>query len=267
MNRLISVLQLILAPTRELAQQIVKDVEALSRFMDVKVHGCIGGTSTREDVQILSKGVHVVVGTPGRVHDMIQRRALDMSAMRMFTLDEADEMLGRGFKEQIYDIFKFLPERVQVTLFSATLPLEVLDVTDKFMRDPVRILVKRELLTLAGIKQFYIAMEQEEWKLDTLCDLYETINITQSVIFCNTRRKVRSGSIWVLFGFCSALFYLAALGCLPFLLCTFGICVCGQSMGESFSKLVVFCCFAPFFLADANFCHCCVACTGGQAVR
>ena len=123
---------------------------------------------------------------------MIQRRALNLSAMRMFTLDEADEMLGRGFKEQIYEIFKFLPERVQVTIFSATLPLEVLDVTDKFMRDPVRILVKREELTLAGLKQFYIALEHEEWKLDTLCDLYDTINITQSVIFCNTRRKVRS---------------------------------------------------------------------------
>jgi translation initiation factor 4A len=126
---------------------------------------------------------------------MIQRRALNLSAMRMFTLDEADEMLGRGFKEQIYEIFKFLPERVQVTIFSATLPLEVLDVTDKFMRDPVRILVKREELTLAGLKQFYIALEHEEWKLDTLCDLYDTINITQSVIFCNTRRKVRSRSI------------------------------------------------------------------------
>ncbi len=187
---LISVLQLILAPARELAQQIVKEVQDLSQFMDVKVHGCIGGNSTRDDIQILRKGVHVVVGTPGRVHGMIQRWALDMSAMRIFTLDEADKMLGLGFKEQIYDIFKFLPEAVQVTIFSATLPLEVLDVTGQFMCDPVRILVKREQLTLAGIKQFYIAVEREEWKLETLCDLYETINITQSVIFCNTRKKV-----------------------------------------------------------------------------
>ena len=168
----------------------MKEIEALSQFMDVKVHGCIGGNSTRDDIQILRKGVHVIVGTPGRVHDMIQRRALDISAMRIFTLDEADKMLGLGVKEQIYDIFKFLPEAVQVTIFSATLPLEVLDVTGQFMRDPVRILVKREQLTLAGIKQFYIAVEREEWKLETLCDLYETINITQSVIFCNTRKKV-----------------------------------------------------------------------------
>ena len=127
-----------------------------------------------------------------------------------------------GFKEQIYGIFKFLPEAVQVTIFSAPLPLEVLNVTGQFMRDPVRILVKREQLTLDGIKQFYIAVEREEWKLDTLCDIYDTISITQAVIFCNTRRKVRSGWSW----FCSVSALLcstsavppsAASGCLPFL--------------------------------------------------
>merc|ERR1719424_2373394 len=110
--------------------------------------------------------------------------------MKQFFLDEADEMLSRGFKEQIYDIFKFLPEQVQVCLFSATMPLEVLEVTSSFMRDPVRILVKKDELTLEGIKQFYIAVEKEEWKLDTLCDLYETLTITQAIIYCNTRRKV-----------------------------------------------------------------------------
>ena len=91
---------------------------------------------------------------------------------------------------QIYDIFKFLPESVQVCLFSATMPLDVLEVTQRFMRDPVRILVKKDELTLEGIKQFYIAVEREEWKLDTLCDLYETLTITQAIIYCNTRRKV-----------------------------------------------------------------------------
>merc|ERR1711906_26048 len=101
-----------------------------------------------------------------------------------------DEMLSRGFKEQIYDIFKFLPEQVQVFLFSATMPLDVLEVTQRFMREPVRILVKKDELTLEGIKQFYIAVDREEWKLDTLCDLYETLTITQAIIYCNTRRKV-----------------------------------------------------------------------------
>jgi len=181
---------LILAPTRELAQQIQKVVIALGDYMDLQVHACVGGTAVRDDIRTLQGGVHVVVGTPGRVYDMINRRALRLDSIRQFFLDEADEMLSRGFKDQIYDIFKFLPETVQVCLFSATMPLDVLEVTQRFMREPVRILVKKDELTLEGIKQFYIAVEKEEWKLDTLCDLYETLTITQAIIYCNTRRKV-----------------------------------------------------------------------------
>ncbi|EWC48077.1 ATP-dependent RNA helicase eIF4A [Drechslerella stenobrocha 248] len=180
----------ILAPTRELAQQIQKVVIALGDFMEVETHACIGGTSVREDMSDLAKGPHVVVGTPGRVHDMIQRRALRTEHIKMFILDEADEMLSRGFTEQIYDIFQLLPQSTQVVLLSATMPQDVLEVTTKFMRDPVRILVKKDELTLEGIKQFYIAVEKEDWKLDTLSDLYETVTITQAVIFCNTRKKV-----------------------------------------------------------------------------
>jgi translation initiation factor 4A len=138
----------------------------------------------------LQDGVHVVVGTPGRVYDMINRRALLLNHVQLFVLDEADEMLSRGFKDQIHDVFKFLPETVQCAIFSATMPLDVLEVTQKFMRDPVRILVKRDELTLEGIKQFFIAIEREDWKLDTLCDLYETLTITQAIIYCNTRRRV-----------------------------------------------------------------------------
>jgi len=181
---------LILAPTRELAQQIQKVVIALGDYMELQVHACVGGAAVRDDIRTLQGGVHVVVGTPGRVYDMINRRALRLDSIRQFFLDEADEMLSRGFKDQIYDIFKFLPESVQVCLFSATMPLDVLEVTQRFMRDPVRILVKKDELTLEGIKQFYIAVEREEWKLDTLCDLYETLTITQAIIYCNTRRKV-----------------------------------------------------------------------------
>merc|ERR1711935_1202682 len=181
---------LILAPTRELACQIQKVVLALGDYMDIKVHACVGGTAVRDDIRTLQQGVHVVVGTPGRVNDMITRRALRLESMKQFFLDEADEMLSRGFKEQIYDIFKFLPEQVQVCLFSATMPLDVLEVTDRFMREPIRILVKKDELTLEGIKQFYIAVDREEWKLETLCDLYETLTITQAIIYCNTRRKV-----------------------------------------------------------------------------
>merc|ERR1712100_993480 len=173
---------LILAPTRELACQIQKVVLALGDYMDIKVHGCVGGTAVRDDIRTLQQGVHVVVGTPGRVFDMINRRALRLNDVRLFALDEADEMLSRGFKDQIYEIFKFLPEQVRVALFSATMPLEVLEITSRFMQEPIRILVKKDELTLEGIKQFYIAVEREEWKLDTLCDLYETLTITQAII-------------------------------------------------------------------------------------
>jgi len=181
---------LILAPTRELAQQIQKVVVALSDYMKAECMACIGGTLVQQDIRKLEGGVHIVVGTPGRVYDMINRRALGVQSMRQFVLDEADEMLSRGFKDQIYDIFRLLPASTQVILLSATMPMEVLEVTKRFMRDPIRILVKKEELTLEGIKQFYIAVDREEWKLDTLVDLYETLTITQAVIFCNTRRKV-----------------------------------------------------------------------------
>lgn len=181
---------LILAPTRELAQQIQKVVIALGDYMQAQCHACIGGTNVRDDIHRLSTGVHVVVGTPGRVFDMINRRALNIRYIKMFVLDEADEMLSRGFKDQIYDVFRTLNENIQVILLSATMPVDVLDVTKRFMREPIRILVKKEELTLEGIRQFYIEVEREEWKLDTLCDLYETLTITQAVIFCNTRRKV-----------------------------------------------------------------------------
>lgn len=181
---------LILAPTRELAQQIQKVVIALGDYMNAQCHACIGGTNVREDIRKLEKGIHTVVGTPGRVFDMISRKALRTNSIRIFVLDEADEMLSRGFKDQIYDVFRTLNSNIQVILLSATMPSDVLDVTKCFMRNPIRILVKKEELTLEGIKQFYVAVDREEWKLDTLCDLYETLTITQAVIFCNTRRKV-----------------------------------------------------------------------------
>jgi translation initiation factor 4A len=181
---------LILAPTRELAQQIQKVVLALGDYMGISCHACIGGTNVRDDMKRLEAGVQIVVGTPGRVYDMLNRSALRSKSIKMFVLDEADEMLSRGFKEQIYDVFTTMPQNIQVILLSATMPSDVLEVTTKFMNDPIKILVKKEELTLEGIRQFYVTVEREEWKLDTLCDLYETLTITQAVIFSNTRRKV-----------------------------------------------------------------------------
>jgi ATP-dependent RNA helicase len=182
---------LILSPTRELAEQTQKVVQALGDFMNVRCHACIGGKSLGLDLKELEKGgVQVVSGTPGRVFDLIRRNALQTEKLKAMILDEADEMLNRGFKAQIYDIYRFLPASTQVVLMSATLPATVLDMTRKFMNDPVRILVKRDELTLEGIKQFFISVEKEEWKFETLCDLYDNLTITQAVIFCNTKQKV-----------------------------------------------------------------------------
>lgn len=181
---------LILSPTRELALQIQKVVLALGDYMSVQCHACIGGTSIGEDIRKLNDGQQIVSGTPGRVFDMIKRRNLRTRNIKMMILDEADEMLNQGFKEQIYDVYRYLPPATQVVLLSATLPHEILEMTQKFMTDPIRILVKRDELTLEGIKQFFVAVEREEWKFDTLCDLYDTLTVTQAVIFCNTKRKV-----------------------------------------------------------------------------
>lgn len=181
---------LILAPTRELAQQIHQVVQALGEYLALQCHCCVGGTATREDAARLQEGQHLIIGTPGRVMDMMSRGYLGVEHLGCLVLDEADEMLSAGFKERVYEIFKLLPPEVQVCLFSATLPNEILALTTKFMRDPVRILVKKDELTLEGIRQFYVAVEREDWKFDTLCDLYETLTISQAIIYCNTRRKV-----------------------------------------------------------------------------
>ncbi|CAI0416265.1 unnamed protein product, partial [Linum tenue] len=181
---------LVLSPTRELASQTEKVILAIGGYLNIQAHACIGGKSVGEDIRKLEHGVHVVSGTPGRVCDMIKRRTLRTRAIKLLVLDESDEMLSRGFKDQIYDVYRYLPPELQVCLISATLPNEILEMTGKFMTDPVKILVKRDELTLEGIKQFFVAVEKEEWKFDTLCDLYDTLTITQAVIFCNTKRKV-----------------------------------------------------------------------------
>lgn len=181
---------LILAPTRELALQIQNVITHIGLYLNVTVHASIGGTSMKDDIEAFKSGVQIVVGTPGRVFDMIERRFFRTDKVKMFIMDEADEMLSSGFKEQIYNIFRLLPETTQVVLLSATMPQDVLEVTTKFMNNPVRILVKKDELTLEGIKQFFINVEQEDYKFDCLCDLYDSISVTQAVIFCNTRSKV-----------------------------------------------------------------------------
>lgn len=182
---------LILSPTRELAVQINLVVKQLGSYMNIQCHACIGGTHMGDDVKKLSSGGHQIVsGTPGRIVDMIKRRLLMVKQVKMLILDEADELMTKGFKEQIYEIYKHLSLTVQVVVVLATLTPEVLEMTGKFTSDPVKVLVKREKVTLKGIKQYKIQCEEEQWKFDTLCDLYDNLTITQAVIFCNTKAKV-----------------------------------------------------------------------------
>lgn len=181
---------ILLVNTRELAEQIKTVMCSLSMYTEIKIHCCVGGTMVREDQRIIQDGVHIIVGTPGRIYSHIQSNILQTEHIEIFVLDEADEMLSMGFKEQVCEIFRCMPENVQTAIFSATMPPSILEVTKNFMVNPLKILVKNEELTLDGIKQFFIAIEKEEWKLETLMDLYQTITVTQVIIYCNTRKKV-----------------------------------------------------------------------------
>jgi translation initiation factor 4A len=165
-------------------------IKSIGEYQGVKIHACVGGTSVREDIKALKSGTHVVVGTPGRILDMMKKGFFKTDYLRLFVMDEADEMLDKGFKTQIQDIFKYLPGDVQIALFSATMPNEILTLTKHFMRDPKKILVKSEDLTLEGISQYYIAVEKEEWKMEVLLDLYSNLDINQALIYCNTKKRV-----------------------------------------------------------------------------
>mmetsp|Transcript_44149 Transcript_44149/g.137494 ORF Transcript_44149/g.137494 Transcript_44149/m.137494 type:complete len:395 (+) Transcript_44149:88-1272(+) len=179
---------IILAPTRELAQQIQKVVFALGCFLNIRCLDCIGGTPIQVDQCKILEGQHMVVGTPGRVVDLLRRKTFDTEPVFCLVLDEADQMLSRGFKDLIFQAFQSMPPGVQICLFSATMPPEILDLTLKFMPDAVRILVTKDELTLEGVRQFYVAIENEDWKIDTLIDLYERLTIQQAIIYVNTRR-------------------------------------------------------------------------------
>jgi translation initiation factor 4A len=181
---------LVLAHTRELALQIHTVMNGLGQYMNLTYNLCVGGTQIKENIDQLLQNPQIVIGTPGRVLDMINKKALHTRTLRMLVIDEADEMLSKIFSNQIYDIFRFLPNDIQVGLFSATMTPEFFKLTKCFMRDPVKILVKNEELTLEGIRQFYINLDKSEYKFGTLCDIYSACSISQTIIYCNSRRTV-----------------------------------------------------------------------------
>lgn len=181
---------IVIVPTRELAQQIEKVASAIGFYMQIRAYSATGGTPLREDLRALEKGVHFVVGTPGRIYDLIHRGVLNRQHVRVLVLDEADQMLEDRFKEQILCILEMgFPATTQVALFSATMPDEVVAVANKLLRNPVRILIPPEEVTLEGISQYYVAMQKEEWKFDALCDIYKQLNVNQALIYCNKRQR------------------------------------------------------------------------------
>ena len=180
---------LILCPNRELANQIYYNFNAFNQYLNLTGALIIGGTSVQENFKVLDKGVQVIIGTPGRVYDMMKRYVLKSNKIKCMIMDEADEMLSRGFKDQICEIFQFIPKQAQICVFSATMPPDAIELTDKFMSNQVHILVKAEMVTLEGIKQYYLGVEQENWKIATLYDLYERLRIKQTIIFVNSKRK------------------------------------------------------------------------------
>lgn len=183
---------LVLSPTRELSKQTANVMLSIGGMMkDLRVQVIVGGSSIDEDSAFMKNNIpHVIAGCPGRVYDMIRRNHINVKTVKIVVLDEADEMLSTGFKEQVYNIFQHFKNDVQVALFSATLPSYIDNITSKFMRDPVRVTVKTEQLTLEGISQYFIAVEDDMQKYATVKDLYKFMSLSQCIIYCNSVKRV-----------------------------------------------------------------------------
>ncbi|CAH8591889.1 unnamed protein product [Schistosoma turkestanicum] len=192
---------LVLAPTRELAIQIHHVMSSLSDHLSIRCVACCGGrNNTMQMARELDKGAHVVVGTPGRVLELLRQGNLRLGKLRSLVLDEADEMLNRGLRDQLEEIYRRLPSHInsdnrkslncQTVIISATMPKEHLELFQNFTSNPVRVLVPRDELSLTGLQQFYIDVGSEEWKFETLNDLFSSVCVSQTVVFVNTRRKV-----------------------------------------------------------------------------
>lgn len=181
---------LVLAPVREIADMIRKVATSLGSYMKTSVYGATGGTPLREDLAALKKGVQFLVGTPGRIFDLATRGALSFRHVRVLIMDEADQMLENRFQEQVMAILKLgFPSQTRVALFSATMPPDVVEFANQLLNNPVRILVPEEEVTLEGIQQYYVELENEDWKFDVLCDIYSQLPINQAIIYCNKRQK------------------------------------------------------------------------------
>ena len=183
---------IIIVPTHELSYQVKDVVDNIGNLIpNLKSQLFIGGISIDKCLNDLHNNTpQIIIGCPGRIYDMIRRRYLTTKDIKLLVIDEADEMLSSGFKEQIYNIFHYLPNNVQINLFSATMPPDLYKLTEKFMRNPIKILVKTEMLTLEGIRQYYINVQDDSVKYETLKDLFGTFSVSQCIIYCNSIKRV-----------------------------------------------------------------------------
>ena len=188
---------IIIAHTLELAQQIEHVFTNIGKYTDLRIATAVKSNSVRENIETLlgrnnTEGLlpHVIIGTPGRILDMINKGAIDMETIRLLICDEADELLSDGFILQIRQIIGAINEKTQIGLFSATMDVNFFKITEKFLRNPINVLIKKENLTLEGIKQFYIDCEKNDWKFETLCDLYSLFSTCQTIIYCNYHQSV-----------------------------------------------------------------------------
>jgi translation initiation factor 4A len=182
---------LVILPTRELAMQVATVINSIGSYCNIKVQTCIGGQRVLSDEDNLKQGVHVVVGTPGRIYHMINNGSISLNYMKLLIIDEADVMLEKGFKEQLYEIFNLgFPSTMQIALFSATLTEQTHEIADKFLRNPIKIVVKKEEVNLSGIRQYKVNVVKEEYKFNTLLDLRKFISVSQAFIFCNSKQRV-----------------------------------------------------------------------------
>ena len=182
---------IILLPTRELATQVFNVFNIISSFMKIDIKLLIGGTNLKDDLNYLEKKKpHIIIGWPGRILYLIYKNYICTDYVSLIVIDEADEMFSYGFKDQIYNLLSKFKQEVQIALFSATIPDELHKIIDSFMKEPTKILVKEDMLTLEGIAQYYIALEDDYQKYLTLKDLYESISISQCIIYCNSIKRI-----------------------------------------------------------------------------
>lgn len=182
---------LIITPTRELAIQVTNEAKKLNSFKDVNILSVYGGQDIVKQLKKLKRGVHIVVGTPGRLLDHIRRRSINLSKLETLVLDEADEMLNMGFLKDIEAIMDETPKQRQTMLFSATIPRQLRSLATRYMKNPSQIKAEGDNITLDEIKQKVIETT-DRGKQDALCKIIDEERPFMAIIFCRTKRRVRT---------------------------------------------------------------------------